>query len=546
MYKEYPTFIPEEVLEYGRKSQFDDPLLTVEEQLEKHEKILDEYAMKHFGGSIPAKNKYKEVVSGETLKDRVEVNKLLRRIERPEIKGVLVVDVQRLSRGNLKDAGKLIELFQYSNTYVITPMKIYDIRDKYDRDAFERELKRGHEYLEYYKEIQARGKLASVREGNYVGSVAPFGFNRIKKLYPDGKRHYWTLTEKKEEADVVRMIFKWFCEDNIGVSNICRRLEQLGVAAKSGKVKWTPGAIYNMLENVHYIGYVRWNWRKVVKIIEDQEVKVLRPHAKVGEYLIFEGKHDGLVSEELFEKAKQIRGNTPKNKLDTSLKNILSGLIFCECGYAMTHNSYVNNGVEFAPPKLKCHNQVRCKSGSVDYNELVGRVLETIREAIENFEIRVVNDQDDSAKLHKSLIESLERKIEKLKEQELLQWKAQTDPDPARRMPAEIFKTLNENLRKEKADLEEALSEAYESLPEPIDYREKIVKFTEVLNKVADPDVSIESKNQYLKDIIERIDYRRPANIRLTRENAKEYGIEKLNKGNAWYTHPFEIEVHLR
>jgi hypothetical protein len=165
---------------------------------------------------------------------------------------------------------------------------------------------------------------------------------------------------------------------------------------------------------------------------------------------------------------------------------------------------------------------------------------------VENFEIRVVNKQDDSAKLHKSLIEGLERKLEKLKEQELLQWKAQTDPDPAKRMPAEIFKTLNENLRKEKADLEDALSEAYESLPEPIDYNEKIVQFTEALDKVNDPNVSIEIKNQYLKNIIERIDYKRPANVRLTKENAKEYGIEKLSKGNSWYIHPFEIEVHLR
>ncbi len=546
MYKEYPTFTADEILEYDRKSRFDDPLLSIDEQLEKHEKILDEYAQRYLGGPIPPGNKYREVGSGETLKSRPEVNKVLKRIERPDIKGVLVVDVQRLSRGNLKDAGTLIDLFRYSNTYVLTPHKIYDIRDEYDRDAFERELKRGNEYLEYYKKIQARGKLASVREGNYVGSVAPFGFDRIKKPYPDGKRHYWTLTEKKEEADVVRMIFKWFCEENVGVSNICRRLERLGVAAKGGKIKWTPGTIYNMLANVHYIGYVRWNWRKVVKIIEDQEVKVLRPHAKVGEYLIFEGKHNGIVSEELFERAKQIRGNAPKNKLDTSLKNILSGLIYCKCGHAMTHNSYVNNGVEFAPPKLKCTNQVRCKSGSVEYKELLDRVFHTIEEAIENFEIRVVNNQDDSVKLHRSLIESLERKLEKLKEQELLQWKAQTDPDPAKRMPAEIFKTLNENLRKEKADLEDALSEAYESLPEPIDYKEKIVKFTEVLNKVNNPNVSIESKNQYLKDIIERIDYRRPANIRLTRENAKEYGIEKLQKGNAWYIHPFEIEVHLR
>lgn len=546
MYKEYPTFLPHEILEYDRKSRFDDPLLSVEEQLEKHEKILDEYAMRYFGGSIPASNKYREVGSGETLKSRVEVNKVLKRIERPDIKGVLIVDVQRLSRGNLKDAGTLIDLFRYSNTYVITPHKIYDIRDEYDREAFERELKRGNEYLEYYKKIQARGKLASVREGNYVGSVAPFGFDRIKKLYPDGKRHYWTLTEKKEEADVVRMIFNWFCKDGIGVSNICRRLERLGVAAKSGNIKWTPGAIYNILENVHYIGYVRWNWRKVVKIIEDQEVKVLRPHAKVGEYLIFEGKHEGIVSEELFERAKEIRGKAPRNQVDLSLKNVLGGLIFCKCGHTLVHNTYVNNGIEIAAPKLKCNNQVRCKSGSSEYKEVVKRVLDTIREAIENFEIRVVNDQDDSVKLHKSLIDSLERKIAKLKEQEILQWKAQTDPDPAKRMPSEIFQALNENLRKEKADLEEALSEAYESLPEPIDYREKIVKFTDVLNKVEDPEVSIEDKNMYLKDIIERIEYRRDSSVMITKTNYESLGVEKPKKGLTWYTPPFEIEVHLR
>lgn len=546
MYKEYPTFTPEEILEYDRKSRFDDPLLSVEEQLAKHEKILEEYAMAYLGGSIPEANKYKEVGSGETLKSRPEVNKVLKRIERPDIKGVLVVDVQRLSRGNLSDAGRLIDLFRYSNTYVLTPHKVYDIRDEYDRDAFERELKRGNEYLEYYKKIQARGKLASVREGNYVGSVAPYGFNRVKKLYPDGKRHYWTLEENKEEAPIVRMVFDWFCNEGVGTSIICRRLEKMGITPKGGKPRWTTTTIYYMLENVHYIGYVRWNWRKVVKIIKDQEIKVLRPHAKVGEYLLFKGKHQGIVSDELFERAKEIRGKTPKHKVDTTLKNALSGLIVCECGYSMTYNTYVANGELLAPPKLKCTNQTSCKSGSVLYDEIMWRVCGTIREAIENFEIRVVNNQDDSAKLHKDLIDSLERKLAKLKEQELLQWKAQTDPDPAKRMPAEIFKTLNESLRQEKVDLEEALSEAYEAMPEPIDYREKIVKFTEVLEAIEDPNVPVEDKNRYLKDIIERIDYRRPPSVRVSKKNYKELGVDPPGIGATWYRPPFEIEVHLR
>ena len=152
-----------EVLEYDRKSRSDDPLLSLEEVLEKHGKILEEYAVNNLGGPIPEENKYKEVGSGESIDSRPEMLELLKRVESPAIKAIMVVDVQRLSRGDLEDAGRLIKLLRYTNTYVITPMKIYDLRDEYDRDAFERELKRGNEYLEYFKKIQARGKLASVK-----------------------------------------------------------------------------------------------------------------------------------------------------------------------------------------------------------------------------------------------------------------------------------------------------------------------------------------------------------------------------------------------
>ena len=174
MYKEYPHFYYYDTREYGRKSRTDDPLLSTEEVLEKHSKIIEEYAIKYLGGPIPPENKYMEVGSGESLKDRPEITRLLKDIEDPAVRAIIVVDVQRLSRGDLEDAGRLIRLLRYTNTYVITPMKIYDLRDEYDRDAFERELKRGNEYLEYFKKIQARGKLLSVKEGNYVGSTAPY------------------------------------------------------------------------------------------------------------------------------------------------------------------------------------------------------------------------------------------------------------------------------------------------------------------------------------------------------------------------------------
>ena len=164
---------PDEVLDYLRKSRTDDPSLTVEEVLSKHETILDEWAERNLGAKVPEENKYREVVSGETIADRPEVQKVLKRIESPKIKAILIVEVQRLSRGDLEDCGRLIKILRYTNTMVITPQKIYDLRDEYDRDAFERELKRGNEFLEYQKKIMQRGTLLSVSQGNYVGSVPP-------------------------------------------------------------------------------------------------------------------------------------------------------------------------------------------------------------------------------------------------------------------------------------------------------------------------------------------------------------------------------------
>lgn len=544
MYRELPKFYYYEVLEYDRKSRSDDPLLSVEEVLERHGKILEEYALKHLDGPIPEENKYKEVGSSETIDDRPEMLRLLKAVESPAVKAVMVVDVQRLSRGDLEDAGRLIKILRYTNTYVITPHKIYDLRDEYDRDAFERELKRGNEYLEYFKKIQRRGKLASVKEGNYVGSVAPFGF--VREPIKDGNKiECWTLKEKKDEADIVRLIFHWYCNEDIGVTAICRRLESMNIKTKNGHSTWKPSIVFGILENIHYIGCVRWNWRKTEKIIEDQEVKKIRPKAKVDEYLIFEGKHDGIVSEELFNKAKEIKGNRHRTKTDTTLKNPFSGLMYCKCGAKIGYNTYNKDGKEFAPPKLVCNNQVHCRTGSADFREVLEYVCYALKDCIADFEIRISNDQDDSAKLHKNLIDNLEKKMKDLEAKELSQWEAQSDPDPDKRMPQHVFKMLNEKLLKEKEEVRQALCKAYESVPKPVDYKTKIVKFADAVAALEDPGVSAKIKNQYLKDIIERIEYERPAPVRITKENASKYNTT-TSKGMKFHLEPYKISIALK
>lgn len=543
MYKEYPRFYNYEVADYGRKSRTDDPLLSVEEVLDKHDKIIEEYAEKHLGGPIPEENKYREVGSAESLDSRPEILRLLKAIESPAIKAVAVVEVQRLSRGDLEDAGRLIRILRYTNTYVITPMKIYDLRDEYDRDAFERELKRGNEYLEYFKKIQARGKLASVKEGNYVGSVAPYGFDRIEKT--DGKKTYHTLIERKDQADVVRMVFNWYCNEDIGVTAICRRLEELGVKTKTGGKYWRTYQIFSMLENVHYIGCVRWNWRKTIKIIEDQEIRKLRPKAKVDEYLVFEGKHDGIVSEELFYKAREIKGKRHRTKRDLTLKNPFSGLMYCKCGAKMGYNTYRKNGMEYAPPKLVCNNQIHCKTGSVVFEEIFADVCTTIRDCIADFEVRIKNNKDDSFKLHKDLVLRLEKKLKELEEKEVLQWEAQYDPDPNMRLPQEVFKRLNEKLLAEKEEIKKSLAKAKGSMPKPIDYREEKKKFEDAIAALEDPEVDAKVKNQFLKNIIERIEYERGKTVRITKANSTEYKID-TSKGMQWYTPPYKIKMKLK
>ena len=249
--KEMPKLTPEEILDYLRKSQSDDPLLSVEEVLQKHETILDRWAEEHLGGKVPEENKFREVVSGETIKGRPEIQKVLRLIESPKIKAVKVVEPQRLTRGDLEDIGRLMKLLKHSNTLVITPERIYDLRDEYDWEAFERKLKQGNEYLEYYKKIQARGKLLSVSQGNYISPKPPYGFDRTKVM--DGKRECPTLKENKEQADVVRLIFDLYVNTQMGRTRIARHLDSLHIKPPKGD-HWQASSIKDMLRNVHYIG----------------------------------------------------------------------------------------------------------------------------------------------------------------------------------------------------------------------------------------------------------------------------------------------------
>lgn len=541
-------FTPEEILKYLRKSQSDDPLLTVEEVLSKHETILDEWAEKNLGAKVPEENTFREVVSGETLKNRPEILKVLRMIESPRYKAVAVVEPQRLTRGDLEDIGRLMKLLKHTNTYVITPQRMYDLRDEYDWDAFERELKRGNDYLEYTKKILARGRLLSVSQGNYIASIPPYGFDKTTVM--DGKRKCPTLKENKEQADVVRMIFDMYVNKDMGRTRICNTLDSLGIKPPKGE-HWSPPALKDMLENVHYIGKVKWNWRKTVTIVEDSEIINTRPKARIGEFLIYEGKHDGIIPEALFNAAQEKKGRNHRAKAKTKVRNPLAGLLWCQCGRAMSLRTYKAHN---SPPRLLCDGQTHCGNGSCLYEEMIDRVASILQQCIEDFEVRIQNNEGDSIKLHTRLIKNLEKKMKDLQARELAQWEAQSDPDPSKRMPQEIFQQLNAKLLKDKEEVQQALCKAYESMPAPVDYEEKAATFRTALDALNNPEVSAEEKNKLLKACFDRIEYKREKPQRIQSQQVRYYDKEKkrtrakstLKTGANWTSPPIEIDVKLK
>lgn len=513
------TFSASELLKYSRKSRTDDPLLTVEEVLEKHEKILNEWCERNLGELVPESNCFREIGSGETISSRPEFQKVLRLIESSKYKAIFTVEAQRLSRGDLEDAGRLMKLLRYTNTFVITPDMVFDLNDEYDRDRFERELKRGNEYLEYYKKINWRGRLESVKSGYFIGSIAPYGYD--KDFILDGRKKRPTLKINEREAEAVRLVFDLYVNHDMGMTNIAHRLNELGYKTRTGSL-WSIATIKDILVNVHYIGKIKWNWRKTVNVVEDGEITKTRPKSK--DYYIFDGKHPAIIDEELFNRAQEKQGKNARVKTGVVLRNPLASLVYCQCGKAMTYRTYKDKaGNERSAPRLLCGNQMYCHTQSVTYDEILNKVIDVLKSCIADFEIKIKNDSENTLINHANQIKRLEAKLEELNKKELSQWEKYSEEA----MPKAIFDKLNEKVLQEKETVTEAILKAKATAPTVEDYQEKMSRFTAALTSLQDPNVSAQVKNKLLKDCIEKIVY--------TRE-----------KGTRWKSTEYELDITLR
>jgi DNA invertase Pin-like site-specific DNA recombinase len=518
-----PQLRGDEKAEYVRKSRADDPLLSVEEVLEKHERMIAEWVEKNQpeGGPIPEENCFREVASGESLEARPEMQRLLKLIESPKIKAIICVEPSRLSRGSLKEIGTIVDLIRYTNTLVITMQYTYDLNDDRDRELFERELMRGNDYLEYTKKILANGRLASVSAGNYIVSVAPYGYKKVMRKEGNKKCH--TLEAIPEQAEVVRRIFEMY-RDGMGADRIADRLNMEHIPAPK-KAKWVRESLYDILDNVHYLGKVKWNQNKAIKTVIDGKVVTRNLKAKDEDYLIFEGKHSAIIDQELWDAVKAIRGSHPRNNKAGNFSNPLAGLLWCKnCGRAMVFRRFLDKkGNERCTSRLHCKARRLCGTASATVPEVLDEVIKVLEDAIEDFEVRIERGADDSAEVHRRLVERLERKLEELKDLEKKQWTEKLKGE----MPSHIFKELNAETVAEIEEVHHALCEAKDAVPEPIDLQSKVVTFKAAIDALRDPDAPVLEKNLLLKACIERIEYHR-----------------EKKEGNPRWGKPQPIELH--
>ena len=143
------------------------------ETLKRHENMLFSLANR-LNIVIPQNAIYKEIVSGESIASRPVIQQVLSEVENGLWDGVLTVEVERLARGDTMDQGLVAQIFKFSDTLIITPLKIYDPVNEDDEEYFEFGIFMARRE---YKKINQRlnnGRVASVNEGKYVGNVPPF------------------------------------------------------------------------------------------------------------------------------------------------------------------------------------------------------------------------------------------------------------------------------------------------------------------------------------------------------------------------------------
>lgn len=472
------------------------------ETLKRHREILTALAARKglFVGKI-----YEEIVSGETIEARPKIQALINDCYEGKYKGIIIIDVDRLSRGNQGDMQIIMDCLRFANNreglLVVTPTKTYDVAHNPDDE----------EYMEFvlfmsrreYKTIQKRldrGRKQAVVEGNYMGSYRPYGYNIVKTKY------HRTLEPNPDEAPIVKNIFEWTVNDKMTSGEIARKLTSLGIPTYTGETEWNIATIKTILTNPTYCGKVKWNDRMSVKSMVDGKLVKSRPRSNhTTHYMEYEGKHDAIVSEEMFKQAKS-KFHSDKTKSGVELKNPLAGLLVCpKCGYTLVYSGFTKTNA--APRVLHRQSQI-CKVKSATLSDVINAFIHGLELYLEDFEMKVDNSalvNEDDVEQQIQALEKERKKIEKTLA------KIFDDYEEGIYTPNEfVTRKAKHNDRLEA--IEKQIHDLESSIPEKTEYEEKIMYLTDAIAMLQDDSTDAKTKNVFLKSFIDKVEYSRENN----------------------------------
>lgn len=478
--------------------------------LKRHRRQLVELAKARH---LPVAEIYEEVVSGDSIAARPEMQKLLAAVEQGAFAGVLVVEVERLARGDTIDQGIVAQTFKYSNTKIITPEKTYDPENEYDEEYFEFGLFMSRrEYKTINRRLQ-RGRIASMREGKFVGNKTPYGYTRERLEHDRG----FKLVPMEDEAQVVRNIFSWYIGEDgtrIGTSLIARKLQDMGIPSPTGG-DWLVGTVRNILANQTYAGWLRWGNRGAVKKVVNGVVQLSRPRKKVEDVQLFKGLHTPLVTQEQFDQAQSYL-NTNKSRpgpKQVKTTNPLAGLVYCDqCGRSMIRRPFGSG----RPSAIIC-NYTACSTVGCDLDVLEAAILDGLqmwlREFDLNYEATEAPRRAADITLAQNALAATERELRQLaaresKAYELVETGVYT---------TEVFLARTAALSAEKTELLELRDQQASALEN--------IKHEELARKSLAPNVRYvletyplaqtpEEKNLLLKSVLSKVIYHKTQRLR--------------------------------
>lgn len=196
------------------------------------------------------------------------------------------------------------------------------------------------------------GQKISRDNGVLYGNGNILGYDRVGDTY----------VINEEQAETVRMIFDLYLQ-GYGSMKIANILTERKRKTASGLVKWSISNIMRAIRNATYTGTKCYNKSRSNNFLEQKRINNL----DMSTYEYVEGDFPAIVSQEVWDKAQEIRTSRVKPSLVSSTKtthskrdskDIWVNLLRCSCGSSFRKNKWHtknDGGISYG---YQCYNQL--------------------------------------------------------------------------------------------------------------------------------------------------------------------------------------------